>query len=62
MSGKEPKGEGSYEGARQYDKAAREFVRTHDVGKLGKDAKQAVASDDGTLKQAEAAGRKPARG
>lgn len=62
MSGKEQKGEGSYEGARQYDKATREFVQNHDVEKLGKDAKKAVEADDGSLKRAEESGKKHARG
>ena len=31
MSGKEQKGEGSYEGTRQYNKATKEFLDTHDV-------------------------------
>lgn len=62
MAGKEPKGEGSYEGTRRYNQATKEFLETHDVEKLAKDAERAVENDDGRLKQAEREGRKHARG
>ena len=61
MSGKEQKGEGSYEGTRQYNKATKEFLDTHDVDKLGKEAERAVEKDDGCLKRAEEKGKAPAR-
>ena len=61
MTDKELKGEGSYEGTRRYNKATREFVRTHDVEELAEEAKEAVESDDGTLKDAEKAGKQRAK-
>lgn len=62
MSGKEPKGEGSYEGTRRYNQATKEFVDSHDVQDLAERAKKDVEEDDGTLREAEKTGRKPARG
>ena len=61
MNASEPKGEGSYEGTRRYNKATREFVRTHDVEKLGEEAKRAVDRDDGSLKKAEDIGKSHAK-
>lgn len=62
MAGKEPKGEGSYEGTRRYNEATREFLETHDVDKLAREAERAVDADDGSLEKAERAGKRPARG
>ncbi|MEQ8397413.1 hypothetical protein [Thalassobaculum sp.] len=61
MSAGEPKGEGSYEGTRRYNKATREFVKTHDVDKLAEKAKDALENDDGTLRKAEKAGKSHAK-
>ena len=62
MAGKEPKGEGSYEGTRRYNQATKEFLETHDVDKLAKEAERAVDADDGRLSEAERVGRRPAKG
>lgn len=61
MSAGEPKGEGSYEGTRRYNEATREFIKTHDVDKLGEEAKRAVERDDGSLKKAEEIGKSHAK-
>ncbi len=51
-------GEGSYRAARAYDKEARAFVRSGQVGPAASEAKRAVESDKGELSAAEVAGKR----
>ena len=52
-------GEGSYEGARAYDKGVRDFVKSGAVEGAAKAAEKAVDGKEGTgLKQAEDAGKR----
>jgi len=60
----EQKGEGSYEGAREYQRRTGKFLDEHgdEVERMAHDAADALDSEDSDeLRRAEAAGKAPAR-
>jgi hypothetical protein len=63
-SGKEDgvQGEGNYEAARRFDKASAEFVRSHDVEKLARNAAPRSPAEAERLRDAEEEGRSHSKG
>lgn len=57
-----PKGEGSYEGTRQYNDGLKEHVRHHDIEKEARDAAPKSVKEEQEMKDAEAAGKARSRG
>ena len=55
-------GEGDYEAARRFDKAAAEFVKSHDVDKLARDAAPKSPADAESMREAEEQGRRHSHG
>lgn len=58
---KKNQGEGNREADRAYRQDTKDFIATHDVAKLGKQAKEALAKDPAGLKAAEDKGKAKAR-
>jgi len=50
-------GEGDYESGRRFNKASRDFVKTHDVEKLGRASKPRSGKEAAEMERAEAKGR-----
>ena len=58
----EVQGEGDYEAARRYDKAAREFAESGKVEEAARDAKPSSAEEADELRRAEREGKSHATG
>jgi hypothetical protein len=54
-------GEGDYESARRFNKASREFVETHDTGKLGRQARPRSEQEAKAMNKAEEKGKSRAK-
>ena len=54
-------GEGDYESARRFNEKSRKFVKTHDVGKLGREAEPDSDEEENEMEDAEEEGKSRAK-
>ncbi|APV50658.1 hypothetical protein BWI17_13750 [Betaproteobacteria bacterium GR16-43] len=59
---KDPKGEGSYAGTRQYNEGVKDHVQHHDIEKEARDAEPRTAAEAQEMKDAEREGASRSKG